>query len=61
MQAYRLKHPAPKEKGVVKVEVDAAAVPGRLFRHKSVFKDKALAARWKTLASQMFKGTSIEE
>jgi hypothetical protein len=61
VQAYRLKHPAPKEKGVVKVEVDAAAVPGRLFRHKSVFKDKALAARWKTLASQMFKSTSIEE
>jgi serine protease Do len=61
VQAYRLKYPAPKEKGTVKIEADAAVVPGRLFRHQSVFKDKALAARWKTLASQMLRSASIEE
>jgi S1-C subfamily serine protease len=61
VQAYRLKHPPAKEKGMVSITVDPAAVHGRLIRHKSVFKDKALAARWNTLAAQIFRSTSIEE
>jgi hypothetical protein len=62
VQAFRLKHPSPKDKGgLVKVEVDAAAVPGRLFRNKSIFKNAAIAAKWKTLASQMFRSSSVEE
>jgi hypothetical protein len=61
VQAYRIKRPGPKESGAVKVEADAGAVAGRLYRHQSVFKDKALAARWKTLASQLFSRTSVEE
>jgi hypothetical protein len=61
VHAYRLKHPPPKQSGAVTVEADAGAVPGRLYRHHSVFKDKALAARWKTLASQLFAPKSVEE
>jgi S1-C subfamily serine protease len=42
------------------LEVDSSAVSGRLFRHKSVFKDKVLAARWKSIANQVFKDDLVE-
>jgi S1-C subfamily serine protease len=59
-QAYRLtKNLAAK--GGMTLEVDPKAVPGKALRHKSVFKDKAMAAKWKSLAGKMFKSTSIEE
>jgi hypothetical protein len=39
------------------VEVESRAVTGAPLRHKSVFKDKAMAAKWKAIASTMFKAT----
>mgnify|MGYP000846981907 CR=1 FL=1 len=54
-QAYRL------TKNATALEVDKSAIAGKPFRHKSVFKDKALAAKWKTVAGKMFKSTSIED
>jgi S1-C subfamily serine protease len=59
VQAFRLK--ADKEGGAVKLERDASAVQGRLIRHSSVFKDKVLAAKWKKLASEIFRASSIED
>jgi hypothetical protein len=35
-------------------------IAGRPIRHKSVFKDKALAAKWKTLANAVFKADFVE-
>ena len=58
-QAYRLTKSASG--GPMAVEVDAKSVAGRPMRHKSVFKDKAMAAKWKTLAGKLFKPTSVEE
>jgi S1-C subfamily serine protease len=54
-QAYRF------AKGATALEPDAKSIAGRPLRNKSVFKDKALATKWKTLAAKMFKATSIEE
>jgi S1-C subfamily serine protease len=58
-QAYRLVKSASG--GAMTLEVDAKSVAGRPMRHKSVFKDKALAAKWKSLAGKLFKTTSVEE
>jgi S1-C subfamily serine protease len=52
-QAYRRKSTA--------LEADPKSIAGRPYRHKSVFKDKAMAAKWKNLAGKLFKATSIEE
>ena len=54
-QAYRL---ASGASGLV---LDTAAIAGRPLRHKSVFKDQAIARRWKELASKIFKPSVIEE
>lgn len=51
-QAYRM------VKG--SLETDAAAIPGKPMRYK-VFKDKALGAKWKTIAGKLFKPTSVED
>lgn len=59
-QAYRLVKSATA-KGGFALEVDSKSVTGRPIRHKSVFKDKAMAARWKLVASKMFKSANIEE
>lgn len=42
------------------LEVDTAAAAGRPMRYK-VFKDKALGAKWKTIAGKMYRPTSVEE
>ncbi len=42
------------------LQPDPRAVAGRPLRHASVFKDRALAAKWKILANQLFKSSSIE-
>ena len=58
-QAYRLtKSPSG---GPMSVEADARSIAGRPMRHKSVFKDKVMAAKWKKLAAILFKTTSVEE
>ncbi|HRH00981.1 MAG TPA: hypothetical protein PLR99_32280, partial [Polyangiaceae bacterium] len=58
-QAFRVKAGAgPDAKPTL--EVDAAAVAGRPIRHRTVFKDKALAAKWKTLATTVFKAEFVE-
>jgi hypothetical protein len=57
-QAFRV---VKKASGAATLEVDGKSVAGRPFRHKSVFKDKAMAAKWKTLAGRMFRPTSVEE
>lgn len=44
-----------------KLVADAAAVKGRLMRTKSVFKNKALATKWKTIATKAFKPGTVEE
>jgi S1-C subfamily serine protease len=41
------------------IEYDASAVPGRLMRYK-VFKDKAMGAKWKTIAQKVFFGSIVE-
>lgn len=58
-QAFRVKKlEGPTAKPAL--EVDATMVAGRLLRHKSVFKDKVLAAKWKTLANTVFKPELVE-
>lgn len=58
-QAFRVKAGAgPDAKPTL--EVDAAAVAGRPIRHRTVFKDKALGAKWKTLATTVFKAEFVE-
>ena len=52
-QAYRLKNG--------KLEVDASAVSGRPFRTKSAFKDKAMATKWKAIATKLFRVSSVED
>ena len=59
-QAYRVVK-SEKTKGGYALETDAKSVAGRPLRHKSIFKDKAVAAKWKTLAAKMFKPTAVEE
>jgi S1-C subfamily serine protease len=54
-QAYRM------PKGGTALEADASAVAGRPIRHKSIFKNKAMAAKWKGLAAKLFRASSIEE
>ncbi len=54
-QAYRL------VKGSDKLVVDSAAVAGRPFRTKSVFKDHAMASKWKAIAGTTFTASSIEQ
>lgn len=57
-QAYRL---VKNSNGTTSLEPDPKSIPGRPIRHKSVFKNKAMAAKWKSLASKLFKPSSIEE
>lgn len=59
-QAYRLVKSA-SAKGGMALQADSTAVPGRPIRHKSIFKKKALAAKWKRVASTLFKSESVEE
>ena len=54
-QAFRM------AKGATALELDAKSVAGRPLRHKSVFKDKAMAARFKSIAGKMFKASAVEE
>ncbi len=56
-QAFRVKK-GPGDKTTL--EVDSSMIAGRPIRHKSVFKDKALAAKWKTLANAVFKADFVE-
>ncbi len=58
-QAFRLTK-KDKTATVATLEADSAAVAGKPLRHKSVFKDKVLAAKWKTLANAVFKADIIE-
>ncbi len=58
-QAFRLTK-KDKTATVATLEADSTAVAGKPLRHKSVFKDKVLAAKWKTLANAVFKADIIE-
>jgi S1-C subfamily serine protease len=58
VQAYRVPHPGGQSGAAL--QADPNAVAGRPLRHASVFKDRALAAKWKGIANQLFKSTSIE-
>lgn len=58
-QAFRVKAAVGPD-GKQTLETDAGMVPGRPIRHRSVFKDKALAAKWKTLANAVFKTEFVE-
>ncbi len=59
-QAYRLLKNA-NAKGGMSLEVDSKSVGGRPFRYKSMFKDKAMAAKWKAIAGKLYIASSIEE
>jgi len=59
-QAFRLT-PDAAAKGGMALQVDAQAAAGKAIRHKAVFKNKALAAKWKALAPKLFKASSIED
>jgi S1-C subfamily serine protease len=59
-QAYRLTKGASAAAPMT-LEADPKTVPGRPLRHKSVFKDKAMAAKWKNLAAKLFNASSVEE
>ncbi len=52
-QAYRVKGST--------VTVDPTFATGRPLRTKGIFKNKAIAAKWKTIAKTVFKASSIEE
>ena len=54
-QAFRL------AKGATALEIDAKSVAGKPLRHKSVFKDKAMAAKWKAIATKMYRPSIIED
>ncbi|CAN5794481.1 hypothetical protein BH11MYX4_BH11MYX4_07690 [soil metagenome] len=56
-QAFRL----AKGGGGSALEIDAKSVAGKPLRHKSVFKDKAMAAKWKAIATKLFKPSIIED
>ncbi len=43
------------------LETDDKSVAGRLFRHKTVFKDKVLGPKWKAIATKLYTSTSVEE
>jgi hypothetical protein len=43
------------------LEIDSKAVAGKPLRHKSVFKDKAMGAKWKAIATKLFRPSSIED
>ncbi len=58
VQAFRVKY-GEGPAAVSTLEADPTAVPGRPVRH-GVFKDKALAAKWKTLANTVFKADFVE-
>jgi hypothetical protein len=53
--AWRMK------KGATALEADPSAIAGKPLRTKSVFTNKAIAAKWKVLAKQLFKPASVEE
>jgi len=55
-QAYRVK----KEGSGTALEADSAAIPGKPLRHKTIFKDKAMGPKWKTIANTIFKTEWIE-
>ena len=55
-QAYRV---VKKDAGFA-LEVDASALAGAPIRHKTIFKDKALGAKWKTIAAATFKPEYVE-
>lgn len=56
--AYRL---GKGPNGAMMVTHDPSLVGGRPMRHKSIFKNKALAAKMKALAPKLFRPSSIEE
>lgn len=47
--------------GGASLETDEKIATGRLFRHKTMFKDKALGPKWKALATKLYAPTSVEE
>jgi hypothetical protein len=55
-QAYRLKTPTSTT-----IESDPSAIAGRMLRHQTIFKDKAMGPKWKAIATKTFKATNIEE
>ena len=59
-QAFRLVKSATA-KGGMTLEADPKLIPGRPLRHKSIFKDKAMSAKWKAVAGKIFKPSIIEE
>lgn len=59
-QAYRVVKSATAKNGTA-LEVDEKAVGGRPFRHKAMFKDKAMGPKWKAIASKLYAASSIEE
>jgi len=72
VQAYRLvkpagpKPPKGKAKGAdpslpTQITADPTAVPGRPYRTKSAFKDRAIAAKWKSIATKIFTASSVED
>jgi hypothetical protein len=58
-QAFRLTK-STTAKGGMTIETDPKAVPGKPLRHKSIFKDKAMAAKWKNLAGQLYNPAIVE-
>jgi hypothetical protein len=51
---------APKPKPKFTLAYDASQTGGKPMRYK-IFKDKALAAKWKAIAGKMFKSSSVED
>lgn len=61
VQAYKLTK-KPENKSGMALEVDAKSVAGKPFRTKGIFgKDKAMTAKWKSLAKLLFRASSVEE
>jgi hypothetical protein len=56
--AYRL---SKGQSGAQEVKAEASLVAGRALRHKSIFKDKTMGPRLKSVASTLFKQSIIEE
>jgi S1-C subfamily serine protease len=54
-QAWRIK---PMQE---KLELDASAAAGKPYRHKTIFKDKAMGPKFKKIAAAAFRSSSVEE
>lgn len=54
-QAWRIK---PMQE---KLELDTAAVAGKPYRHKTIFKDKAMGPKFKKIATTAFRASSVED